>query len=74
MEEIAGLLETRIKGLPIQSVEKRSDFHLENYLAYTIVSACATVLIIIGLAAYRVFLADQGVAAHHNSDSDAQAL
>ena len=26
MEEIAGLLETRVKGLPIQFVEKRSDF------------------------------------------------
>jgi hypothetical protein len=55
MEEIASLLETRIKGLPIQFVEKRSDFHLENYIVYGIVLACATVLIIIGIAAYRVF-------------------
>ena len=55
MEEIAGLLETRIKGLPIQFVEKRSDFHLWNYVLSAILLACATVLIIIGIAAYRVF-------------------
>jgi hypothetical protein len=54
MEEIAGLLETRIKGLPIQFVEKQSDLHLENYLAYAIISACAIVLLIIGIATYRV--------------------
>jgi hypothetical protein len=58
MEEIAGLLETRIKGLPIQLVEKRSDFHLENYIVYGILLACATVLIIIGIAAYRVFFGE----------------
>jgi hypothetical protein len=52
MEEIARLLETRIKGFPIQFLEKRSD--LENYLAYGIVAACAIVLIIIGIATYRV--------------------
>jgi hypothetical protein len=55
MEEIAGLLETRVKGLPIQFVEKRSDFHLWNYVVSAILLACATVLIIIGIAAYRVF-------------------
>ena len=55
MEEIAGLLETRIKGLPVRFVEKRSDFHLENHIAYAIASACLIVLIIIGIAAYRVF-------------------
>lgn len=55
MEEIAGLLETRIKGLPVQFDEKQSDLHLENYLAYAIVSACAIVLLIIGIATYRVF-------------------
>ena len=52
MEEIARLLETRIKGLPIQFLEKRSD--LENYLAYAIVLACAIVLLIIGIASYKV--------------------
>ena len=54
MEEIAGLLETRIKGLPIQFVEKQSDFHLENYIAYGIVAACAIVLIVICIATYKV--------------------
>jgi len=54
MKEIAGLLETRIKGLPIQFVEKRSDFHLWNYVVSAILLACATVLIIIGIATYRV--------------------
>ena len=54
MEEIASLLETRIKGLPVQFVEKRSDFQLGVCVVYCIIAACAAVLIIIGIATYRV--------------------
>ena len=56
MEEIVGLLETRAKGLLLQFVEKRSDFHLWDYVACAIALACVIVLIIIGIATYKVLL------------------
>jgi hypothetical protein len=52
MEEIARLLETRIKGFPMQFLEKRSD--LENSIVYGVVAACAIVLSIISIATYKV--------------------